>query len=151
METTRDNLGLFIETWCLYTRNLVSLHKKPLCLYTRNICVFTQETLCFKIYHAILNGHAKEIAIWRKRLQQQRRDADNHLGSEPVALPPHNEFQLSRESNPERQGELSCLCPQFAQCAALWQMPRQLATQFQKTPPKYVAYGLSPNLLQIHL
>jgi hypothetical protein len=50
METTRGHLG-----WCLYTRNLVSLHKKP--------CVFTQETLCFKIYHSILNGHAKEIAI----------------------------------------------------------------------------------------
>ena len=33
METTRGHLG-----WCLYTRNLVSLHKKP--------CVFTQETLC---------------------------------------------------------------------------------------------------------
>ena len=50
METTRGHLG-----WCLYTRNLVSLYKKP--------GVFTQETLCFKIYHSILNGHAKEIAI----------------------------------------------------------------------------------------
>jgi hypothetical protein len=50
METTRGHLGL-----CLYARNLVSLRKKP--------CVFTQETLCLKIYHSILNGYAKEIAI----------------------------------------------------------------------------------------
>jgi hypothetical protein len=56
METTRGHLGL--STGHLYTRNIVSLHKKH--------CVFTQETLCLQIYHAILNGHAKEIAIWRK-------------------------------------------------------------------------------------
>ncbi len=60
METTRGYLGLYVsvftqETLCLYARNLVSLRKKP--------CVFTQETLCLKIYHSILNGNAKEIAI----------------------------------------------------------------------------------------